>query len=283
MLVQAIFVLGSLCTALAIGIDASLYLLQRYQIQHALFETIRLHTRLHMQPDAFAQDLKTNIENILLPQPLGWPHSWHAEQLSPTEADFELFRDPLLEQSLDWPYAAINNDYQAQQYRQSPPDLASGRTIFSANTLALDFYYAYRPYNPILRALLKHLHSWAQHTYTQHLLSNGLLPIKIHVSHPFSSHPIAWPQSTHLPYYRHTGTHNQTIWHSKNNILMPPLKQPPTESWHAHHPPALETDELTPLSPPVTAPPLNNQWAPPLGHTVPDTVIRCDHPACCSH
>src|SRR5690625_7133100 len=116
MFVQAIFVLGSMLTALAIGIDASLYLLQRYQLQHALLDTVRLHTRTHMQPTAFADELKAQIPRLRLPQPLGWPHRWYPEQISASDADSEQFQDPHVAQRLAWAYPAINNDYQAHPH-----------------------------------------------------------------------------------------------------------------------------------------------------------------------
>lgn len=291
MLVQALVILGSMLTALSISIDAGFYLLHRYQLQHALFDTVRLHTRTHMRPSAFAQELKEQIERLHLAQPLGWPHSWYAEQLSPSDEDFELFRDPVLEKRLQWPYPAINNNYQAHQFWQHNDAPISGKNIFTANTLELLFYYAYRPYNPIVRALLKGFYSWAKHSYTRGLLEEGLLPIKIHITHPYASHPIAWPAQTDLPYFRHTGALQPT---APRESPMASLR-PPTAS-HSNKLSTVDTssrdDALTPFpspSAPSQVPPtqldkddLENNWGAPPQDLWPDSALNCDHPACCS-
>lgn len=305
MFVQAIFVLGSMLTALAIGIDASLYLLQRYQLQHALLDTVRLHTRTHMPPTAFADELKAQIQRLRLPQPLGWPHSWYAEQISPSDEDFEHFQDPHLAQRLEWAYPAINNDYQAHQHSLLQVSTAPrGRNIFTANTLQLNFYYAYRPYNPIIRALFKGLQSWAQHPYTQQLLAVGLLPIRIDISHPYASHPVAWPHQSNLPYHRKRRAaavvdHNGT---PTTHLMPTPLQAPPNAAQTIGQTDAQKENtqddkkDTDPVADEVISQDLlpggTDTWAdnsdqpspPTEAPTAPvndDPLSACDHPACC--
>lgn len=257
MFVPALFVLGSLFTTFAIGLDAALYLLQRHQLSHALLDTVRAHTRQHMQPEQFAQQLRFEIEKIRLPLPLGWPHSWHAEQHRPTDADFMRFRDPHLEGQLQWPHPTINNRYQAQQHsifsahtqqarqtdahnlgplaastslsatRTPPPALATdaAQNIFAANTLQLRFSYAFRPTNPIVRPVLRALTNWVRHPYSQKLFAQGLLPIVIELEHPYASHPVAWPEQSGIPYYRLPTKDQQ--WHKTQTADYQPMPQLP--------------------------------------------------------
>src|SRR5690625_3977055 len=298
MLVQALLVLGSMLTALAIGVDASLYLMQRYQLQHALLDTVRLHTRTHMQPSAFASDLKTQLKRMHLPLVLGWPHSWHAEQHSPNDKDFQHFRDPHLEKQLQWPHLAINNDYQDQQHQQNPAStLFSGRNIFTANTLQLHFYYAYQPYNPVVRALLKGFESWAQHSYTRQLLNQGMLPIKVHISHPYASHPIAWPFQAGLPYHRSkqaTHADNPQASMGTHTHLLPPQRDSPpvwNDNEKPHRPPKKDDDSVGFKDYLDGQPSDRNTGTDPAGQksdgsnpgqsAAADDALNCDHPACC--
>src|SRR5690625_7782909 len=94
MLVQAVFILGSLLCTLAIGIDAALYLFQRQKVSHALLDTLRQQTRSHMQPQRFAHQFRAELEALGVMQPNGWPDSWLIEQLSPHDTDLATLRAP---------------------------------------------------------------------------------------------------------------------------------------------------------------------------------------------
>lgn len=226
MFAQALWVLGSLLTCFSIAIDGARYLLQRHQVSHALLESVRLQSRAHMHPEHFAAQLQQTLQQLAVPQPLGWPHSWHAEQLRPNDEDFSLFRDHQLEQALSWSHPTINNHYlDAQhQHHQSSAERQSSvgglpsvgglsstnPNIFAANSLKLVFYYAFEPLNPLVRAILKPLHGSVQHPFTQRLLAQGLLPLVFELTHPYASHPVAWPQHPELPYYRLQSTDKPT-------------------------------------------------------------------------
>src|SRR5699024_6565879 len=206
------------------------------------------------------------------------------------------FRDPHLEKQLQWPYLAINNDYQAQQHQQNPGSATlSERNIFTANTLQLEFYYAYRPYNPVVRTLFQGLESWARHSYTQQLLKQGLLPIKIHISHPYASHPIAWPSQVELPYYRRKQTTTAASSQpSADAHLIPPLLSTPpvrNDKDKIHRPSNKGTDSVDyetsddtdlinwDIGPDQGG--LQNNWSDADQITMPDNALGCDHPACC--
>src|SRR5690625_2779345 len=296
MVVQAIFVLGSFLTTFTIALDLSIYLLQRFQINHALLETVRLHTRQHMNPELFAADLKVQLQKIKVPQPLGWPNSWFAEQLSLNEQDFNLFEDSLLKKTISTPYLVINNHHQQGQHqwllRKKGQDSSylfrQHQTIFKANTLHLRFYYAYRPYHPILRFLARKLTNQAKHNFNHLLFKQGMLPMIIEIKHPFASHPIAWPNQSHIPYRRMKGHRsslpkddmpktnepieekpqkgNNAPYSEENNISNPQVNLP----W-----PPIVQEQARPLTPG----PSENSLAKP-GTEEPDS-LPCDHPACC--
>lgn len=262
MLVQAVFILGSLLCTLAIGIDAALYLFQRQKVSHALLDTLRQQTRSHMQPQRFAHQFRAELEALGVSQPNGWPDSWHIEQLSPNDADFATFRDPQVEQQLPWPHAAINNHYQKRQHQYFGL-LRNGqekRDIFSANTLHIHIFYAFQPLNPVVRVLLKQARPFAQHPYTRQLLDKGQLPISINMRIPYASHPVAWPNDPALPYYRHT--HSELALQPGPGTPVtqtPPPQSPPynqdagSNSWYLPWRPApfsssskQETDAISP-------------------------------------
>jgi hypothetical protein len=124
-------------------------------------------------------------------QRIGLP-AWRMAQISPSSAHFSAYADTRLQVPGAAGHRIIRNDYQAEQYRQSPHSGGAGLTIFQANTLRLRLTYLHEPLFTPFGALLRILGDEHGDYGSQAMARGGLLPITVDITMEMQSHPVQW-------------------------------------------------------------------------------------------
>lgn len=197
------------------GIETAHWMSLRQALSLTLMQTARVGITRKAEPRAIIQAFEDNL-------PLAYPGTatrrapgqpgrndtrpWHIRILSPLPDAFLDHTDPALTttHTTGAPNTAgtlhIRNEGQARQHQANVArgwrdgrGPRSGRTIFEANTLALELYWPHRPILPGMRTLLRTLAPLAQDARTRQLLAAGYLPFRRYVALAMQSHPQAWP------------------------------------------------------------------------------------------
>lgn len=160
----------------SVGIESLHLHNQKHRLHEALLQAGRAAIVHHNQPVI----IKEHFERALA-KSITRPAAWQIRILSPTKAHFRLLSEPSLQAKAN-ASAVIDNDYQF---------LASENRYLrhAANTLQLELYYGYLPFNPLLRAIepmLAPLAPSLSHFKTRFL-------IRQRISLPMQSHPMLWP------------------------------------------------------------------------------------------
>jgi len=124
---------------------------------------------------------------------------WRIEILNPSKAAFDDYADPGLDIARQTGLAAINNDYQAEQYQRyadlgRPLGAASNQTIYQANVLVLRLTYPHEPLVPGVAALLRQLGDPAGSYAARAMALGGYLPMVRELRLGMQSHPVDWPK-----------------------------------------------------------------------------------------
>ncbi|WP_159990941.1 TadE/TadG family type IV pilus assembly protein [Pelistega ratti] len=180
----------------------------RHLLNIALAETARQASMAHANPETieatfekainplFASGTQTeqrrqrylhHIQTTLQNTP------WQIHILNPTPAHFLDFQRKDLQITQQTGYAAIDNNYQKEQYQRQGIGTFSGEDIFAANVLTLSLIYPYKPIVPGIASLFKWLSPSQTDTYAHQIMEKGFLPMKHTFSIHMQSHPVQWP------------------------------------------------------------------------------------------
>lgn len=149
-----------------------------------LFAPAGRHPSIEARRDAYLSD--ASIKSGTVP--------WRITIVSPTAAHFKDFSQADLSIARSSGFAAINNNYQAEQHQEKPRGLHSQESIYEANILSVDLVYPYKPLVPGVATLMSLLSS-SDSALKQSYHKAGYLPMALSSHIGMQSHPVQWPNS----------------------------------------------------------------------------------------
>lgn len=146
---------------------------------------------------------------------------WRITITSPTTAHFKDFSQADLAIARSTGFAAINNNYQAEQHQAKPRGLNSQESIFEANIFSVDLIYPYKPLVPGVATLMKLLQR-SDSALQQSYQDAGYLAMALSAHIGMQSHPVLWPNSPDAKViWQHQLADNEHLISSTTDSLQP--------------------------------------------------------------
>ncbi|MGG4604429.1 hypothetical protein ACLPHM_06500 [Paenalcaligenes sp. Me131] len=281
-----------ICTLLVLSYDATRAWMLRQVLLLSLQESARVGVTLNLQPTAmqsqfdrtasawWGSEARQQHYYKRFSSRYGFD-AWRLWQLSPSDHDFAQHEDKTLTRRSTTGYKHISVRHQLVQHINNK-GRHTQQSIFAANTLHAQLIFWYEPSLAFSRALVRLLWPTDPNPYLQQGKTQGLVPIRLHISLPMQSHPIQWPLSQHSAIQRVSNAAIGSLaWH-------PELPRSFMTGEHQNTPPTpgketgAETHPSTPSSPePTIDEPTLTPSVPEESGDLLSEEKACEGAACC--